>query len=78
MSYSSEKNPTQCMINEIIETKVLGPLKAMSNYKNPELDSIAERLQIAIKYTEQGKEKRRKKEDIYNDIRVAIHQDQTV
>jgi hypothetical protein len=49
----------------------------MSNYKNPELDEIASKLKIDIKHKdESGKEKRRKKEDIYNDIRVAIHFDQ--
>jgi hypothetical protein len=75
--YSSEKTPTISMIQEIQKTKVASPLKAMSNYKTNELDEIAARLGISIKQNENGKEKRRKKEDIYNELRVAIHQDQT-
>ena len=75
-AYSSEKNPTKEIIEEILRTKVTRHLKAISNYKNPELDEIAYKLQIDITYKdEKGKEKRRKKEDIYNDIRVKIHND---
>jgi hypothetical protein len=75
--YHSENTPTRQIIDEIVHTKVIGPLKAMSNYKSQELDEIAFKLEIDIKQTDdKGKEKRRKKEDIYNDIRVAIHFDQ--
>jgi hypothetical protein len=75
--YSSEKNPSSKIICDIMENKVMGPLKTMSNYKNSELDDIARKfgIQITLK-TDSGKEKRRKKEDIYNDIKVAIHNDQ--
>lgn len=74
--YTPERNLTQDVLLQITETKVAGPLKAMSTYKNPELDEIASKLQIATRTSESDKkEKRRKKEDIYNDIRVAIHDD---
>jgi len=75
ISYTPEKGQTQSVIAEIVRTKITGPLKAMSNYKTPELDEIAAKLKIAVKQVDSGKEKRRKKEDIYNDIRVAIHND---
>ena len=75
--YSSEKNLTREMVKGIVQTKIMGPLKAMSNYKNPDLDELAAKMNIAVKYKEEsGKEKRRKKEDIYNDIKLAIHKDQ--
>jgi hypothetical protein len=74
--YTPERNLTQDVLQQITETKVAGPLKSMSTYKNPELDEIASKLQIATRTSESDKkEKRRKKEDIYNDIRVAIHDD---
>ena len=74
--YTPERNLTQDILQQITETKVAGPLKSMSTYKNPELDEIASKLQIATRTSESDKkEKRRKKEDIYNDIRVAIHDD---
>lgn len=74
--YSSEKNVSSDMIANIIATKVRAPLKSISNYKAHELDDIAERLNIATTLqTDAKKDKRRKKEDIYNDILVAIHDD---
>jgi len=77
VTYVSEKNFTKEMMRDIVNTKTMGPLKAMSNYKNPELDELAAKMNIAVKYKEEsGKEKRRKKEDIYNDIKLAIHKDQ--
>jgi hypothetical protein len=69
--YSAEPNPTKQMADTIIRTK-LTLLKAQSNYKIPELESVANRLNIATK-TAEGK--RRKKEDVYNEIRLAIHND---
>jgi hypothetical protein len=66
---------TNEIIANIVNTKIEGPLKAMSTYKTAELDEIASKLQIPTKQTESGKEKRRKKEDIYNDIKLAIHND---
>jgi hypothetical protein len=77
MAYSSEKTPTSKIICDIMGQKTAGPLKAMSNYKNPELDAIAAKLGVPVIFTsDAGKEKRRKKEDIYNDIKVFIHNDQ--
>jgi len=76
-TYSLEHNITKQIICDIVDTKVASPLKAMSNYKTPELEEIAAKLQIETKQKDvAGKEKRRKKEDIYNDIKVAIHTDQ--
>ena len=69
--YSAEPNPTKQMADAIIHTK-LTVLKAQSNYKIPELESVANKLNIATK-TAEGK--RRKKEDVYNEIRLAIHND---
>ena len=66
---------TNEIIANIVNTKIEGPLKAMSTYKTAELDEIALKLQIPVKQTDSGKEKRRKKEDIYNDIKVVIHND---
>lgn len=78
VKYYADNTPTKQIIDEIVNTKVIGPLKAMSNYKSQELDEIAFKLKIDIKQKDEtGKEKRRKKEDIYNDIRLAIHFDQT-
>jgi hypothetical protein len=71
IAYSSEPNPTREMAIGILNTKPAG-LKAQSNYKIPELESIAETFGISIKTVEV---KRRKKEDVYNEIRVAIHND---
>jgi hypothetical protein len=75
ISYIPEKNLTNEIIANIVNTKIEGPLKAMSTYKTAELDEIASKLQIPTKQTESGKEKRRKKEDIYNDIKLTIHND---
>ena len=82
MIYSSEKNASSDLVDGIMKTKVLGTLKAISSYKNGDLDDIAAKLNIPVKQIEQDetnrnrqKEKRRKKEDIYNDIKVAIHKD---
>ena len=69
--YSAEPNPTKQMADKIIQSK-LTVLKAQSNYKTPELESVATKLNIATK-TAEGK--RRKKEDVYNEIRLAIHND---
>lgn len=69
--YSAEPNPTKQMADKIIQSK-LTVLKAQSNYKTPELESVAMKLNIATK-TAEGK--RRKKEDVYNEIRLAIHND---
>lgn len=77
MVYCSEKNPSSKIICDIMDQKTMGSLKSISNYKNPELDAIASKLGVPIIFTsDAGKEKRRKKEDIYNDIKVAIHNDQ--
>lgn len=75
--YKSENNLSRNIINQIVETRVAGPLKSISNYKTTELDDIANKLQICTTQsnTDKQKEKRRKKEDIYNDIKVAIHKD---
>jgi hypothetical protein len=79
--YESEKNLSSSLLNSILETKVMGPLKAMSNYKTPELAEIASKFHIEIHSSEPSnggkpaKMKARKKEDIYNDIRVAMHID---
>jgi hypothetical protein len=77
-TYSLEQNVTKQIICDIVDTKVASPLKAMSHYKTPELDEIAEKFGIETKQSKDkaGKEKRRKKEDIYNDVKVAIHTDQ--
>ena len=75
ISYAPERGQTQSVIAEIVRTKTAGPLKAISTYKTAELDEIATRLRIEVKHIDAGKEKRRKKEDIYNDIRVSIHND---
>lgn len=73
--YESEKNLSTSILQRIVETKIAGPLKAMSNYKNPELYDIASKLHIEVVSNATQKSKARKKEDIYNDIRVAIHID---
>ena len=84
--YNSEKNLTPDILQNIIKTRILGPLRSMSSYKNPELYDLAVFLQIPITQESQmkiienarskgSKEKRRSKEDIYNDIKVAIHND---
>ena len=79
--YESEKNLSSSLLSKIIETKVMGPLKAMSNYKTPELAEIASKFHIETHSSEPSnagkpsKVKARKKEDIYNDIRVAMHID---
>jgi hypothetical protein len=75
--YTAEKNLTPDMIRTIIETKIQGPLRSMTSYKTPELDELASFFQVPIKFRENdmSKEKRRKKEDVYNDIKVAIHND---
>ena len=79
--YESEKNLSSSLLNRIIETKIMGPLKSMSNYKTPELANIASKFHIEIQNSEPSnggktaKVKARKKEDIYNDIRVAMHID---
>jgi hypothetical protein len=76
--YCAEQNNTEEMIAEIRNNLVLSPLKSISNYKSAELNEIAHKLQIDTRYKEEntGKDKSRKKEDIYNDIRVAIHKEQ--
>jgi hypothetical protein len=51
----------------------LPPLRAQSNYKTPELESMAAKMGIPTKSETDGK--RRKKEDMYNDLRVVIHND---
>jgi hypothetical protein len=74
--YESEKNATPELIAKIVESRVRIPLAAQSTYKAQELDEIAAKLHIATNSeSASGKEKRRKKEDIYNDILVATHND---
>jgi len=77
--YRSEKNLSREVITRIVESKVAGPLKSMSNYKTAELDDLANKLRIGTTQLvvdgDRRKEKRRTKEDIYNDIKVAIHKD---
>jgi hypothetical protein len=75
--YESEKNLTQEMIDAIVRDKVQTPIKSISSYKTAELDNIAAKLGIDTNVVEGDKKKRRKKEDVYNDIRVAIHLDTT-
>ena len=71
VAYSTEPNPTKEMADTIMrDTPTL--LKAQSNYKIAELESIAERFSIP---TKTDANKRRKKEDVYNDIRLALHND---
>lgn len=69
--YSVEPNPTKQMADAIMQTKST-MLKAQSNYKTSELESIASKFDIPTK-TPEGK--RRKKEDLYNDVRLALHND---
>lgn len=75
--YESEKNLSASILQSLTETKVAGPLKSVSNYKNPELYDIASKFGISAypNETGTGKQKARKKADIYDDIRVAIHVD---
>ena len=77
--YESEKNLSLSILQRIIETKIIGPLKSMSNYKNPELYELASKFHIDIfsstKSATNKKNKTKKKEDIYNEIRVAMHID---
>jgi len=78
--YAAEKTLTPDIVSEIMKTKVMGPLRSMSSYKTPELDEIAAMLHVPTKQSEtddkgRQKEKRRKKEDVYNDIKVVIHKD---
>ena len=75
--YTAEKMPTPDIVSEIMKSKVMSPLRSMSSYKTPELDEIAAMLNIPTKQMDETrlKEKRRKKEDIYNDIKVEIHKD---
>jgi hypothetical protein len=72
VTYSAYHSPSKIAAEEIMRTRVT-LLKAQSTYKTPELESIAERLGVPIRRVEDGK--RRKKEDVYNDIRVVIHND---
>lgn len=69
--YSAEPNPTKEMAENILRTKPT-ILKAQSNYKMPDLESIAAKFGIPTKTPES---KRRKKEDVYNDVRLALHND---
>ena len=78
--YAAEKTLTPDIVSGIMKTKVMGPLRSMSSYKTPELDDIAAMLHVPTKQVEtddknRQKEKRRKKEDVYNDIKVVIHKD---
>ena len=79
--YAAEKSSSSKeLIANILRTKVMSPLKSMSSYKTQELDDIATILRIPTKQVEvdaknRQKEKRRKKEDIYNDIKVEMHKD---
>jgi hypothetical protein len=75
--YISEKNLTPDILQNIIKTRILGPLRSMSSYKNPELDELAAFFQIPVQEPSGSKSKRRPKEDIYNEIKVAIHNDMT-
>ena len=70
--YKGEPNGSKQMADEIMRTHT-APLKPQSHYKTPELESIAEKWEIP---TRTIGNKRRKKEDVYNDIRLAIHTDQ--
>jgi len=70
--YKGEPNGSKQMADEIMRTHT-APLKSQSNYKTPELEAIAEKWEIP---TRTIGNKRRKKEDVYNDIRLAIHTDQ--
>jgi hypothetical protein len=78
--YEAEKTATPELISGIMKTRVMGPLRSMSSYKTQELDEIAAMLHVPTKQTDtddkgKQKEKRRKKEDVYNDIKVVIHRD---
>jgi len=78
--YEAEKTATPELISGIIKTRVMGPLRSMSSYKTQELDEIAAMLHVPTKQVEtddkgKQKEKRRKKEDVYNDMKVVIHRD---
>jgi hypothetical protein len=71
-AYKSEPNGSKQMADEIMRTHT-APLKPQSHYKTPELEAIAEKWFIP---TRTIGNKRRKKEDVYNDIRLEIHNDQ--
>jgi hypothetical protein len=75
--YEPEKSISSSLLQELTEMKVCGPLKTISNYKNPELYEIADKFGISVhcEGTGTGKQKARKKADLYDDIRVAIHID---
>lgn len=77
ITYASEKNLTPDILQNIIKTRILGPLRSMSSYKNPELDELAALFQIPVQEPSGSKSKRRPKQDIYNEIKVAIHNDMT-
>lgn len=69
--FKAEQNTTKAMADSIMREKV-AKLRAQSHYKIPELEAIALRMGTETK-TSEGK--RRKKEDVYNDILLAIHND---
>jgi hypothetical protein len=73
--YESEKNATPELLAKIVETRIRTPLNSQSTYKAQELDDIAAKLNVATTAVVAGKEKRRKKDEIYNDILVSTHND---
>ena len=69
--YTAEQNTTKAMADDIMREKD-AKMRAQSHYKIPELEAIAEKWSIP---TRTIGNKRRKKEDVYNDVLLAIHND---
>jgi len=74
-AFNPENGKCKSTADEIMLSH-LPPLRAQSHYKTAELESMAVKIGISTTArTVLCEGKRRKKEDIYNDIRVAIHND---
>lgn len=71
VSYGVDLSPTKQKVMDILENK-LTVLKTQPNYKTAELEEMAGKFGIETK-TEDGK--RLKKQELYDNIRVFIHND---